>query len=103
MAGGRRGSVHARPPHQRRPRRAPTPKAGGGMTTELLWTRAETCRRLKIGSTTLWRLQVSGELPSVRIGARVLFRETDLQAFVAHRDSALTPAAPLPRAGSPSG
>ena len=51
------------------------------MAHELL-TRTEAAEQLRVSSVTLWRVVVSGELPTVRIGSRVLFRQRDLHAFI---------------------
>ena len=52
------------------------------MKTNALLTRDEACRRLRISRATLWRLGERGALPVVRVGARVLYREQDLELFI---------------------
>lgn len=44
---------------------------------------AEAARALSIGRRLLWSLTASGELPCVRIGARVLYPVAGLQAYLA--------------------
>ena len=53
----------------------------GAIMTRLL-SRKETSTYLRIGETTLWRLTNTGELPSIQIGSRRLYREEDLANFV---------------------
>ena len=36
-------------------------------------TRKEICEKLRISSPTLWKYSKSGEIPSVKIGGRVLY------------------------------
>lgn len=43
----------------------------------------QTCDFLNLGRTTLWKLVKDGALPSVTIGKKRLFREADLQKFIA--------------------
>ena len=37
---------------------------------------------LRIGRTTLYRRIAAGDLPTVKIGSRRLFRRADLEAFI---------------------
>lgn len=46
---------------------------------------AEAGHRLGISRTTLWRMTSVGELPTVRIGARVLIPRAALEQFIAER------------------
>jgi excisionase family DNA binding protein len=49
---------------------------------------AEARARTSLGRTYLWELTRSGQLPTVRIGRRVLIDERDLDAFIdAHREA----------------
>lgn len=47
-----------------------------------LMTVAEVCKRLRISRTTLYAHLKTGELKTVKLGARRLFRSKDLDAFV---------------------
>lgn len=51
----------------------------------MLLTVAETCERLRLSRSTVYRLLETRMLPSVRIGARRLVRVADLCAFVEAR------------------
>lgn len=44
---------------------------------------AETTAVLKVGRSTLYKLHHSGALPGVRIGARRLWRSSDVDRFLA--------------------
>ena len=48
-----------------------------------LLSREQACRFLGITAPTVRRLVIRGDLSSVRIGRRVLFRRGDLEAFAA--------------------
>lgn len=52
-----------------------------------LYSRLEASQYLRIGVTTLWRLTQSGEIISVQIGSRRLYREEDLAKFVLDNQS----------------
>jgi hypothetical protein len=52
-----------------------------------LLTSRDLCERLRISSTTLWRVQP----PFVRIGGRKRYNWLDVQAFLAARSSASEP------------
>jgi excisionase family DNA binding protein len=52
-------------------------------TDPALLSEAEARRFLGIGHTTLYALSSSGELSSVQIGRRRLWRRSDLSAYVA--------------------
>jgi excisionase family DNA binding protein len=49
----------------------------------LLVDAREAARLLSVSARTLWRLTKDGEVPSVRIGRRVLFAPDALRAWVA--------------------
>lgn len=49
---------------------------------DVLLTRVEVCTRLRIGLNTLARITAKGDLKSVRIGDRRLYRATDVDAFI---------------------
>ena len=42
-------------------------------------------KALGVSERTVWTLKDRGELPTVRIGRRVLYRVTDLHEFLANR------------------
>ena len=48
----------------------------------ILHTVEETMGLLRVGRTTLWGLTTDGALPSVKIGARVLYRRSDIEKFI---------------------
>lgn len=48
----------------------------------------EAARVLAISTTALRRLETHGEIPSVRVGRRVLFRRATLERFAADRETA---------------
>jgi excisionase family DNA binding protein len=50
--------------------------------TEPLYTRKEACVRLHCSISTLEKLIRQGELPVVRIGRKILLRESTLQAYI---------------------
>ncbi|QDU25887.1 Helix-turn-helix domain protein [Anatilimnocola aggregata] len=52
----------------------------------LLLDARATARRLSISSRTLWTLTNSGQIPFVRVGRRVLYSPTALQAWIAQRE-----------------
>jgi excisionase family DNA binding protein len=47
-----------------------------------LLARAEVCRILGIGATTLWQITAARELPAVRIRGRVKYKVDDVQAYI---------------------
>jgi len=49
---------------------------------EHLLTRREVCARLRISETTLWRRTLLGDLPSIKIGSLVRYRQADVDAFI---------------------
>jgi predicted DNA-binding transcriptional regulator AlpA len=53
----------------------------GSAAPELL-DMAETCRLLRLSRQSLWRHRVSGDLPFIELGGRILFDKADLAAFV---------------------
>ena len=55
------------------------------LTTLLVDTR-EAARLLNISTRTLWTLTARGELPSVRIGRRVLYRVETLREFTQRQE-----------------
>lgn len=59
----------------------------------LLVDRRTAARMLGVGGTTLDALRQSGELPSLKIGARRLFDVRDLEALIDHRKAAAEPSA----------
>jgi hypothetical protein len=64
-------------------------KAPNETTIPRLFTRADALAILKIGETTLFWLQRTGKLQSVRIGSRVLFNAAEIER-VAMRGATLT-------------
>jgi excisionase family DNA binding protein len=52
---------------------------------QLLWTTRQTSAALNIGARLLWSLTNSGEIPSVRIGKKVLYLPSDLQKWIESR------------------
>lgn len=50
---------------------------------------------LGVGKTKAYEIVASGELPAVRIGTKILVRETDLEAYIA----SLEYIRPISRAG----
>lgn len=48
-------------------------------------SRSEAATYLNVGVTTLWRLTKSGDLTSIQIGTRRLYREEDLSSFLEAR------------------
>jgi len=52
-------------------------------TAPRLFTRAEAIAALKIGETTLFRLQRTGKLRPIRIGSRVLFNVSEIMRIAA--------------------
>ena len=48
-------------------------------------SRYEAAQYLNVGLTTLWRLTKSGDLTSIQIGTRRLYREEDLTGFLETR------------------
>ena len=45
----------------------------------------EACNRIGIARTSIYALIKSGEIKSIKIGARTLIPETELQRFIAKR------------------
>jgi excisionase family DNA binding protein len=56
------------------------------MTDPLLLTIDEAAAALRLSSRTVKRLVARGELRPVRIGARTLFTERELRAYIAARE-----------------
>ena len=50
-------------------------------TSELL-TDKEAAQFLRLSTLTLWRLRKRGELPFVRLATKLLYRRSDLIAFI---------------------
>lgn len=50
-------------------------------TSDLL-TDKEAAQFLRLSTLTLWRLRKRGELPFVRLATKLLYRRTDLIAFI---------------------
>jgi excisionase family DNA binding protein len=50
--------------------------------TPMTLTAVDAARALNISPKTLWTLTARGEIAVVKIGRRVLYRPSDLQAFV---------------------
>jgi excisionase family DNA binding protein len=44
------------------------------------YSRIETAKKLKISLPTLWKLTKDGTIPAYKIGKRVLYRTTDVEA-----------------------
>lgn len=57
-------------------------------TVELLTTE-ETCRKLGVSTTTLWRMAQSGILKPVKVGVQNRYRLTDIAALVSKKGGAL--------------
>lgn len=55
-------------------------------TIEILMTKyldnCEAIKYLNTSETTLWRLRQSGELPYSKVGTRLLYNRSDLDAFI---------------------
>ena len=51
-----------------------------------LLTRAEVCERLAITPTTLWSRTKEGQIQSQRIGRRILYRASDVEAALTERN-----------------
>jgi len=45
----------------------------------------EACRRIGIARTSIYQLIKDGEIKSIKVGARTLIPETELQRFIAKR------------------
>jgi excisionase family DNA binding protein len=52
-----------------------------------LYTIAEVAALLRISKPTLYRLMASGDLKSVKLGGRTLFKESEVERFVNSLDS----------------
>lgn len=50
-------------------------------TNEFL-TQKEAAQLLRSSEVTLWRLRRDGEIPFNRIASKILFRRSDLEAFI---------------------
>lgn len=50
--------------------------------TEETMTQKEVCQLLKITLTTLWRKRDKGEIPSIKVGRRVLFKKSDVLKYL---------------------
>lgn len=50
--------------------------------TSDLMTDKEAATFLRLSTLTLWRLRKRGELPFVRLATKLLYRRTDLIAFI---------------------
>jgi excisionase family DNA binding protein len=48
-----------------------------------LLTQEEAARTLRISKTSLWRLRNRGKIRTVLVGKRVLFRQEELEKFIA--------------------
>ena len=59
-----------------------------GNSIEPLLDVPDVARLLRAGVSTIRRMVTAGEIPSVRMGDRVLFRPSDLRQFIAERVSA---------------
>ena len=66
---------------------------------EPLLTVADVQRVLRIGRSQVYRLIAAEDLPSVRVGARLRFRPTDIAAYLARDQQHETPESW--RSGSP--
>lgn len=49
--------------------------------SELL-TDKEAAEFLRVSHQTMWRLRKSGKLPHVRLATKLLYRKSDLEAFI---------------------
>jgi excisionase family DNA binding protein len=49
---------------------------------KLLWTQSEVVNYLSIGKTTVQTLTASGELPSIKIGARRLYPVAEIKDWL---------------------
>ena len=58
------------------------------MSEQLLMTRAESAKSLRLCERTLWRMTKQGEIPCVRVGRAVRYDPVDLTAWIARRKSA---------------
>jgi Helix-turn-helix domain len=58
-----------------------------GKTLDNLWTPKQTSERIRIGEPTLavWRSTRRYNLPYVKIGSRVFYRESDVEKFLSSR------------------
>lgn len=56
--------------------------ATGEKKPEKYLTRKQAASRLKISLPTLWKIEKNGQLPAHRIGAKVLFAESAIDAFL---------------------
>lgn len=60
-----------------------TRTSGDGLLTgDKLLTRAEVCGILRIGTTTLYKLDKAGTLTPVKIGRRCLYRSEDIVGYL---------------------
>lgn len=55
---------------------------------EELLTREETCKRLGISETTLWRWALNGYLIPIKIGVQVRYKLSDINAFISKKGGA---------------
>lgn len=62
----------------------------GEIMTQLL-NLIEAAKMLRIHRITLRRHIAEGSIPMVKVGRRVLIKETDLEAFIANRTVVLAP------------
>ena len=65
----------------------------------LMWTQPEAAARINVSPRMLRNLTRSGDDPSVHIGAKLLYREADLRAYVESLEP--TNAGRPPQAGPP--
>ena len=56
---------------------------------EELLTREETCRKLGVSETTLWRWAQNGYLSPIKVGVQVRYRLSDIAAIVSKKGGAL--------------
>lgn len=52
------------------------------VSEKVLWTLEETAKKLSISRRTCWQMTKNGELPTVRIGRRLLISPKDVDQWV---------------------
>ena len=55
--------------------------------SEQLLTRTQVAEQLAVHEQTVWRLEKSGDLPRVKIGRSVRYRESDVNSIARHGTS----------------
>lgn len=60
----------------------------GGLQSNFLLSQEEACTLLGgICKRTLYKFRITGQLPEIRIGRKILFKPTDVEAFIENRSS----------------